>query len=52
MYCGNKTIFIVILGLIALFLFLTNINEKFNYQEYKKKIETKPLEANVIDRSV
>lgn len=31
MYCGNKTIFIVILALIALFLFLTNTIEKLDY---------------------
>jgi hypothetical protein len=43
MNCNNKTILIVVLILITLFLFFSWRKEFFNFNDYKKKLEIKPL---------
>lgn len=52
MNCNNKTILIITLGLIALVLVFSWGKELFIYEDHKKKLETKPLGANVIETSV
>jgi hypothetical protein len=52
MFCVEKNFLIVVLLLGVVLLFFSIKREKFNYNEYKKNIETKPLDAKVIEPEV
>jgi hypothetical protein len=52
MCCVEKKVLIVLLVLLAIYFIYSLRIEKFNFDEYKKKLDVKPLDTKVIDVSV